>query len=121
MDCSKIKRFHIADIVRVVCEYFDVTLYTIQQREKHTPINEARQMLAYCLYRFTSITLAEVGMVMHRNHSSIKYAVDMVAFRIDRDKKIKIQFSEIFEKLQQSRFKKLNLKTDGKLLVQAQS
>lgn len=65
-------------ILDVVCRYYNVECYVLQGNSRTQNIGQARKIAAYLLYRHGKLSIPEIGELLHRDHSTILYAVRWV-------------------------------------------
>jgi len=61
-------------IIIRVAEYFGVSVQEILSRRRNRRIANARKVAMYLLWRETDLTIAEIGKMVNRHHSSVIWA-----------------------------------------------
>ena len=65
-------------VVRYTCRYYGVDESQLKGQQRCKNISEPRQMAMYLIRTMTSCSLEDIGKYFHRNHSTVKYALDTV-------------------------------------------
>jgi chromosomal replication initiator protein len=88
----------IADIQRIVCEYFDIAEDQIRARTRKREVAQTRQVAMYFCKRLTNNSLKTIGLQFGgRDHSTVIHAYQTVENQIETDKK----FSQMIEDVSQ--------------------
>ena len=88
----------IADIQRIVCNYFDITEDQVRARTRKREIAQTRQVAMYFCKKLTSNSLKTIGLQFGgRDHSTVIHAYQTVENQIETDKK----FSQMIEDVSQ--------------------
>ncbi len=88
----------IADIQRIVCEYFDITEDQIRARTRKREVAQTRQVAMYFCKKLTNNSLKTIGLQFGgRDHSTVIHAYQTVENQIETDKK----FSQMIEDVSQ--------------------
>ena len=88
----------IADIQRIVCEYFDITEDLIRARTRKREVAQTRQVAMYFCKKLTNNSLKTIGLQFGgRDHSTVIHAYQTVENQIETDKK----FSQMIEDVSQ--------------------
>lgn len=69
------------DIIQIVCDYYNIKLVDMQSKSRAVNIVIPRNMAIYLIYKNTPSSLASIGAVFNRDHSTIKNSIS----RIDKD------------------------------------
>jgi len=90
------KRITIQQIYDAVTKYYGVRLADIQSKKRHKSIAFPRQVCMYLARRFTSFSLAEIGLYFGgRDHTTVLHAVRTIESDCNDDKTIADQLSQI--------------------------
>lgn len=65
----------IQDIIDVVCKFYDVTEPQLKSHDRHQSINHARMVACYLIRQLVGCSLAEIGHIFDRDHTTILHAV----------------------------------------------
>lgn len=82
------------ELIELVCNHFGVTEQQIKSRVRHSDIVIARQMTAYLLQYYTTLTTGRCGKIINRDHATILHSIKV----INNIKEIKDN-KEILEKI----------------------
>lgn len=84
----------IADIQRIVCDYFDITEDQVRARTRKREISQTRQVAMYFCKKLTNNSLKTIGLQFGgRDHSTVIHAYRTVENQIETDTK----FSQMIE------------------------
>jgi chromosomal replication initiator protein len=87
----------IADIQRIVCDYFDISEDQIRARTRKREIAQTRQVAMYFCKKLTNNSLKTIGLQFGgRDHSTVIHAYQTVENQIETDKK----FSQMIDDVQ---------------------
>jgi chromosomal replication initiator protein len=90
------KRITIQQIYDAVTKYYGVRLADIQSKKRHKSIAFPRQVCMYLARRFTSFSLAEIGLYFGgRDHTTVLHAVRTIENDCNGDKTIADQINQI--------------------------
>jgi chromosomal replication initiator protein len=90
------KRITIQQIYDAVTKYYGVRLADIQSKKRHKSIAFPRQVCMYLARRFTSFSLAEIGLYFGgRDHTTVLHAVRTIESDCNDDKTIADQLNQI--------------------------
>lgn len=97
--CSNIEEAfeHVLRLITDEYKYTSRALILSKRRSRY--IVDARQMLIYILYADYGFTCTAIGEVMHRTHTTILYASELVSNYIKYDKKVEEHYKNIKSKL----------------------
>lgn len=87
-------------IQKVVCNYFDVPVDSLQSKTRKREIVQARQVAMYFSKNLTKSSLATIGsQIGGKDHATVLHACKTVNNLVDTDKQFKNQIEEIEKKL----------------------
>lgn len=87
----------IADIQRIVCDYFDISEDQVRARTRKREVAQTRQVAMYFCKKLTNNSLKTIGLQFGgRDHSTVIHAYQTVENQIETDKK----FSQMIEDVQ---------------------
>ncbi|MGA2442379.1 MAG: chromosomal replication initiator protein DnaA [Tepidisphaeraceae bacterium] len=90
------KRITIQQIYDAVTKYYGVRLADIQSKKRHKSIAFPRQVCMYLARRFTSFSLAEIGLYFGgRDHTTVLHAVRTIESDCNDDKTVADQLNQI--------------------------
>jgi chromosomal replication initiation ATPase DnaA len=69
--------------IHEICRYYNVRKLDILSQRKINKISDQRHMLAYMLYRMTSFTNNQIAPKMHRDPTTIGYAIKKIMDNLD--------------------------------------
>ena len=88
-------------ITELVSDQFKLSLNELRSRSRKRAIAFPRQVAMYLCRKYTEETLAEIGKVFNRDHSTVMHAVKVVSSMNRRDTSVASQLKLLSEKLQQ--------------------
>lgn len=87
-------------IQKVVCNYFDVPVDSLQSKTRKREIVQARQVAMYFSKNLTKSSLATIGsQIGGKDHATVLHACKTVNNLVETDKQFKTQIEEIEKKL----------------------
>ncbi|MBN2813239.1 MAG: chromosomal replication initiator protein DnaA [Bacteroidales bacterium] len=87
-------------IQKVVCNYFDVQVDSLQSKTRKREIVQARQVAMYFSKNLTKSSLATIGsQIGGKDHATVLHACKTVNNLVETDKQFKTQIEEIEKKL----------------------
>ncbi len=87
-------------IQKVVCNYFDVPMDSLQSKTRKREIVQARQVAMYFSKSLTKSSLATIGsQIGGKDHATVLHACKTVNNLVETDKQFKTQIEEIEKKL----------------------
>lgn len=87
-------------IQKVVCNYFDVPVDSLQSKTRKREIVQARQVAMYFSKNLTKSSLATIGsQIGGKDHATVLHACKTVNNLVETDKQFKCQIEEIEKKL----------------------
>jgi chromosomal replication initiator protein len=87
-------------IQKVVCNYFDVAVDSLQSKTRKREIVQARQVAMYFSKNLTKSSLATIGsQIGGKDHATVLHACKTVNNLVETDKQFKNQIEEIEKKL----------------------
>jgi len=78
-------------IIDLVCRYYRVSPEMVRSSSRKKAVAYPRNIYAYLCRHHSDETLAEIGKTIHRSHSTVLYAVELVASRMKTDRNLKHQ------------------------------
>lgn len=72
------KTITIAQIVYAVADFYLVGAGEIRGRARHAYIIHPRQMVFYLAWKLSGLSLGQIGLSMHRDHTTVMYGRDIV-------------------------------------------
>ena len=88
-------------ITELVSDQFKLSLNELRSRSRKRAIAFPRQVAMYLCRKYTEETLAEIGKVFNRDHSTVMHAVKVVSSMNRRDTSVASQLKLLSDKLQQ--------------------
>ncbi len=77
-------RLNVAQIQKIVCDYYQVNLRELLGRGRQKKLVRARQMGLYFSRLYTEKTVVELGRLFHRSHASVVHALQT----LERDRQV---------------------------------
>ncbi len=72
-----------AEIIHLICQYYHIEPEAISSKSRKKALNEARKLCIYLLRKRTSLSLADIGDLVGRDHTTVLHALqktqDMLA------------------------------------------
>lgn len=94
------KRVTVDQIIALVTDHFGVKLADLQSKKRFQSITLPRQVCMYLARRYTNHSLAEIGGYFGgRDHSTVLYATEKIASRLDDSPKLKVAVEELCRQL----------------------
>lgn len=92
------------DITAAVCKQYAVTKKELASKDRKKRIALPRQVAMYLIYKYIGASYNEIGRLFgHRDHSTVKYAVDQTAHRAGVDKAFRREIEDLETKLRAAR------------------
>ncbi len=86
----------IDNIVKIVCDYYNIELDTFNSAKRTRDVAQARQVAMYLSKQHTKAPLTVIGSCIGgRNHATVLHSCKAVADMMDTDKQFKMQIEEI--------------------------
>lgn len=96
-------------IQQAVCDYFNMSVESLQSKTRKREIVQARQIAMYFSKDLTKLSLCSIGAkIGNKNHATVLHACKTVNNLIDTDKYFRIDMQEIEKKMKEDY--KLSLK-----------
>lgn len=76
-------------IIQIVCNKFDITYDEIQSKKRNSYLNIPRQIIMYLCRQYTSISLAELGKLLGRDHTTIMHGTENIKEKMESDPEMK--------------------------------
>ena len=87
-------------IQKIVCDYFNMPIDSLQSRTRKREIVQARQIAMYFSKTLTKSSLASIGsQIGHKDHATVLHACKTVNNLIDTDKQFRYDIEEIEKRL----------------------
>lgn len=104
------ERGSIQSIVTMVCNSYKVERIPIYGQSRKREHSEPRQIIMYCLSRFTSLSPEAIGRELHRDRTTVLYGIETVKDLMSANVEYKKKVSSIIRKIRkwQNQKKKLN-------------
>lgn len=84
-------------LIEIVASAFDITIIEIKSQSTKLSIVKARQITAYVLFFYTSLTLKQIGYRINRNHATIIHSLKVVSDMITTKDK---DYHELIQKIE---------------------
>ncbi len=88
-------------ICELVARQFQVTLDEMQSRSRKKTVAFPRQVAMFLSRKHTEETLADIGMVFNRDHSTVMHSIKVVSGLIRRDNSVSAQLELLSNKVRQ--------------------
>ena len=89
------------EIKELVCRYFKVEPSILESKSRKKVHSYPRNVYVYLCRRHTEMTAEEIGRSLHRNHSTILYASEVIDHKMKVDKKVRNQVEFLSRKLKE--------------------
>ena len=87
-------------ISELVGEQFKVSVKDMQSRSRKSQFTVPRQIAMYLSRKYTKESLAEIGRVFQRDHSTVLHAIRVVSTKLVRDGSVNAQLELLSDKVQ---------------------
>lgn len=87
-------------ISEMVSGQFQVSMKEMQSRSRKTKVTIPRQIAMYLSRKHTEESLADIGKVFHRDHSTVLHAIKVVSNKLVRDTSVNAQLELLSHKVQ---------------------
>ena len=89
-------------IQKVVCDYFNIPIESIQSRTRKREIVQARQLTMYYAKKLTKSSLAIIGLQCgNKDHATVLHACKTVANLAETDKQFRFWIEELDKKFKE--------------------
>ena len=89
-------------IQKVVCDYFNIPIESIQSRTRKREIVQARQLTMYFAKKMTKSSLAIIGLQCgNKDHATVLHACKTIANMVDTDKQFRYWVDDIEKKFRE--------------------
>ena len=88
-------------ICELVSVQFKVTVKEMQSRSRKRAVSFPRQVAMYLARKYTDDSLADIGKVLHRDHSTVLHAIKVVSDRALKDGSVSAQLDLLSNKVKQ--------------------
>lgn len=85
-------------LIKNVCEYYDVTLEDLKGRNRKAVFRDARNLTMYCLHKILRISCTEVGNTLNRDHATVLNGCKRVMDWVEVNKEYRQLVSTILNK-----------------------
>jgi chromosomal replication initiator protein len=97
---SKDKIVTVDDIIKVVCNYFNIKVYNLKSRKRTKSISFPRNIAIYLLREKLNISLQEIGDIFGgRDHATILYSIKVIKNKIKTDQEVKEMINTLLKEL----------------------
>ncbi len=87
-------------IQKIICDYFNISVDSINSKTRKREIVQARQLAMYFAKKHTKASLATIGMHCgNKDHATVLHACRTVNNLIDTDKQFRIYVEELDKKI----------------------
>ncbi len=95
------KEVTLKHILKVVCDYYNVSIEDLQSRNRRREIVLARQVAMYFAKKFTKYSLSTIGAeIGGKNHATVLYADKTIKGQLSYDKNLKSQIEDIEKRIE---------------------
>lgn len=92
-----------ADIIKLVCQYYHVAPENVTSRSRKKIYALPRNIYAYLCRHYSDETLADIGKTINRSHSTVLYAIELVAHKMRSDRNLKHQVDFLAKRIQNTK------------------
>lgn len=94
------KEISIEYIQKVICEYFNLSLETLNSKTRKREIVQARQLVMYFAKEYTKSSLALIGMHCgNKDHATVLHAVRTINNLVETDKQFRGYFKDLDKRI----------------------
>lgn len=86
-------------IMDLVCRYFKIDSSALESKSRKAAHSHPRNAYIYLCRRHTNMTVEEIGKTIHRSHSTVLYACEVMERRIKTDPRVKNEINFLTGKL----------------------
>ena len=97
---SEERRVTPAQIIHLVCKYYRVDPEMVSSASRKKVYAYPRNIYAYLCRQYSDDTLAQIGKTINRSHSTVLYAVELVAHRMKTDRNLKHQVDFLSKRIE---------------------
>jgi chromosomal replication initiator protein len=90
----------VGEIGQLVCQYYKVEPGLMQSASRKKVHARPRNIYVYLCRRHTDETIQEIAKTIHRSHSAVVYASELVEHKMKRDEKLRHQVEFLSQKLE---------------------
>ncbi|MBE6287692.1 MAG: chromosomal replication initiator protein DnaA [Mediterranea massiliensis] len=99
VNCEK-KEITIDDIIRTVCQHYNMDPSAVQTASRKRDVVQARQIAMYLAKQHTELSTSKIGSYIGRkDHATVLHACKTVKAILDVDKSFRAEINEIMEKM----------------------
>lgn len=88
-------------VCELVSSQFNVSIRDMQSRSRKKAVTFPRQVAMYLARKYTDSSLADIGKVLHRDHSTVLHSIKVVSNRAVRDGSVSAQLDLLSTKVKQ--------------------
>jgi len=88
-------------ICELVSSQFNVSIKEMQSRSRKRAVSFPRQVAMYLARKYTDDSLADIGKVLHRDHSTVLHGIKVVSNRAIKDGSVSAQLDLLSNKVKQ--------------------
>jgi chromosomal replication initiator protein len=94
------REINIESIQKVVCDYFNINIETLNSKTRKREIVQARQLVMYFAKEYTKSSLAMIGMHCgNKDHATVLHAVRTINNLLETDKQFRGYFKDLDKKI----------------------
>jgi chromosomal replication initiator protein len=86
-------------VIKVVCDYFNITDDEIKQVCRRREVVYKRQLAMFLLATFTNETYVDIGKFFYKDHTTVIHAKKLIRNLIDIDEAVKSDYEAIKAKM----------------------
>lgn len=90
-----------AMVCEMVSSEFKVSIAELQSKSRKKTVTQPRQIAMYLSRKYTDDSLADIGKLFNRDHSTVLHSIKVVATKLVRDASINAQLEILSEKVKQ--------------------
>lgn len=99
VNCEK-KEITIDDIIRTVCQHYNMDPSAVQTASRKRDVVQARQIAMYLAKQHTELSTSKIGSYIGRkDHATVLHACKTIKAILDVDKSFRAELNEIIEKM----------------------
>lgn len=88
-------------IVDVVCEFYNITMPTMQTRSRKTEVVRPRQILSKLLCDVAKISTTEVSRLFYQDHTTVCHSISAINALLQTDESFQKEFQQLIVKISQ--------------------
>jgi chromosomal replication initiator protein len=95
------KEITLKHIQKTVCDYFNITVDSLQSKNRKRDVVQTRQIAMYFAKKYTKYSLSTIGAeIGGKNHATVLYADKVIKDQLSYDKTLKTQIDEIEKRIE---------------------